>query len=214
MEPYIIQQNLMSKTVVKWWISIDEIIDENPSFKAHIILRNLNKNSKSGHGYIWTYYTPPEEQYQKLDHYPDFEISNWGNVKNNITNQQVQVHSYNGNAIVTIHDITWDTVTVKVSHLVAFTFLKNHPYFPVFENTKVYHKDLDTLNNIFDNLSFEMPNNQPFKINQINLETGKIINTFDSILAIEDFAINIDHVLDACNNVCSGTGGYGWEFSF
>lgn len=222
---YIIQQSLINQKVVKWWVSIDDIITCNSTFKKHIIQKNLNGNTKSGYGFIWSYYTPPKEIYKTLLYYPDFDVSNYGNVKNNKTSEQVIKKLNNDNyEIVEIYDNVPNILssklypqkneTICVHLLVAHTFLTKFGYTTLDTNSVVYHKDGNKSNNIVDNLTFDRQEYMPYKINQINMTNNKIIRTFNSVTEINIQNINIKHILDACNGICNCSNGYTWSFCY
>jgi len=225
MPTYIVQQLPVRQIVVKWWNSIDEIMLRYPNFKKHIIERNLKGITKSGHGFIWFYYTPPEEIYKTLTYYPDFDISNYGNVRNNKTSEQViKTINNDGYEIVEIHNNDSNMLSSKlypskneiicVHLLVAHTFLTNFSYTYLDNKTIVYHKDGNILNNIIDNLTFDRPEHLPVKINQIDMTNNKIIKTFNSIEDVNIPNANIDHILNACKGICNCSNGYAWSFNY
>ncbi len=214
---YIVQQSVISRKVIKWWSSIDDILLRYSGFKKHIILRNLNNNTKSGYGFIWFYYRPPQKIYKTLTNFQDFDVSNYGDVRNNKTLEKV-TKSINNNGYEYVEIYQYKTKknpineTVLIHSLVAYTFLTNYSYDLLDNDTTVYHKDDNKTNNIIDNLTFNRPEFLSFKINQIDLETGDVIKSFDKLSEIPN--VNTDHVLDACNGVCNCSGGYGWKFCY
>ncbi len=210
---YIVQQSIISRKVIKWWNSIDEILTQHTGFKKLVIDRNLNKITKSGYGFVWFYYKPPTKIFKTLKNFQDFDVSNYGDVKNNKTLEEItKTINSDGYEYVEIYQYNKVNEMVLVHLLVAHTFLTNYGYDLLDNNTTVYHKDGTKTNNIIDNLTFNRPEFLPFKINQIDLLTNKVIKCFDKLSEIPN--VNTDHVLDACNGVCNCSNGYGWAFCY
>jgi hypothetical protein len=211
----IAQKNIITKETIRLWNNIDEVIEKYPSFKKPIILKNLYNITKSAYAFVWTYYILPQEIYRTLLNYPDFDISNHGKIMNNKTNEILKMEIDNGYYVVSMHKndsnnhasklYDYPEENLYVHYLVAEAFLPN-----VYYSSIVYHIDNNTLNNIVTNLITERPNLYKMKIKQFNLATGADIAIYDNIDEI--IGVNHEHVYDACEGICNGSGGFGWAY--
>jgi len=130
------------------------------------------------------------KEYPECDKYL---VSNTGEVKNKKTSRRMMGSKVNGYRFVNFHPGAGKGHTPKMNRLVhrmvAITFLQNPDNLPV-----VNHKDTNILNNHVDNLEWvtykENMNTEETKknlrkgknskiIHQVEIETGKIINTFN-----------------------------------
>lgn len=221
-QTYIIQCSLLTKEPIKKWESIDQILEQNPTFKKHFIKFNLDGKTKMAHGFIWVYYTHLPEIYKRMTVFTDFDISNHGNVKNNKTGEELEQFADNdGYFFVMIHEP--DTKYRKskregwyIHILVADTFLGNLCYYPyvVTGDLAIYHKDGNIKNNWSNNLTFDPPAYILTKtpINQIDLATGKIIRTFPSYKQVLGTFKDMTEIelKKACDGATSSCRGFKW----
>lgn len=222
-QTYIIQCSLLSKEPIKRWLSIEEIIEQNPTFKKHFIKFNLDGKTKMAYGFIWVYYTPLTEIYKRMSVFTDFDISNHGNIKNNITGEELKkIEDEDGYLYVIVHESDTKYTTAKreewyIHILVADTFLDNPCYFPyvMAGDLAIYHKDGNIKNNRSNNLTFNPP---PYilsktPINQIDLITGEIIKTFPTYKhALGTFKDMTEIELkNACDGSRSSCKGFKWS---
>ena len=233
--PYILQQTTTNKILLKKWNSLDAIIKAHPTFKPHLIQKNLDNMIKSAYNFCWSYYIPDPEVYKQLKYFPDFDISTYGNIKNNKTSEPVPILvNHSGYQYVVIHQNDSKSFysklypspneTWQIHLLVADTFLENKNFFPYNTNSPnspnntqlVYHKDGDKSNNAASNLTFERPAHLPVKVNQIDLTTCKIIKTFPSIkhAVVSISGITENSITNACTGRCNSVKGFAWEFVY
>jgi hypothetical protein len=219
---YIIQKNPTDGEVINKWNSIDEILEKNSNFKKYLIEKNLSGVIKMAYGFCWSYYTHLEEIWKPLYYFPDFDISNYGIVKNNKTQELVPtLVNDNGHPYVVIHTLHTKLISgiyynALLYVLVADTFLENYNYYPYVGNDHaiVYYKDGNKSNVRSDNLTFDRPIHMVTKINKIDLQTGKVIETFPSLrqLFISVPGLNIQNVVNTCRGICNCSGGFGWQY--
>lgn len=223
---YIVQSSFKTKEPIAKWSSIEEIIEKNPTYKKHFIKFNLDGKTKMAYGYIWTYYTPLLEIYKQMTMFTDFDISNHGNVKNNKTGEELeQLYDDDGYPFVMVNKSCTKLTKSKregwyIHILVADTFLNNSCYYPYLDSCEidVYHKDGNIKNNWSNNLTFEPP---PYilcktPINQIDLETGRIIKTYPTYKqVINDFEdMRESDLKRACDGMMSSLKGFKWVMVF
>lgn len=88
-----------------------------------------------------------EEEYKQIELEPNYEVSNFGNVRNIETKDIKNTHfDKNGYKIVSLNGTKY-----KVHRLVAIYFVKNDN---IKNNTIINHKDENKTNNVFTNLEW------------------------------------------------------------
>ena len=149
------------------------------------------------------------------DTYSLYKINTKGIVINK--NNLLLINNVNGGyeTIKLKSDKTGNFKTFRIHRLVAMTYIKNdNPKF-----TKVNHIDENKLNNNVINLewcdeSYNITYSCGIKVNQIDLKTNKIINTFPSINTANIY-LKISSTSGLIGMVCKGTRptAYGFKWS-
>jgi hypothetical protein len=171
-----------------------------------------------------------EEIWKPIEEFPNYHVSNFGNVKNIVSNKILKKCLKGGyhSLSLTNNDIRKN---VKIHRLVAFAFIKNEE-----NKTDVNHKDKNKLNNHIDNLEWmtRRENNQHkslgliYKSNKnkqvvrIDKNDGNIIEQYNSIedagkWAFEnDLTKTIHNGRNAIGNCVNGLSaiayGFKWEY--
>ena len=171
-----------------------------------------------------------EEQWNKIQNFPNYYVSTFGNIKNITTNKLLKLCNKAGYYHVSLVNST-SRKSFKIHRLVAIAFISNPENKP-----EVNHKDKNKLNNHIDNLEWatksennlhrckdlKIKTNKNKSINRIDKETNKIIQSYNSI---EDAAMwafengltkNIHNGRNSIGNcLCSlsnSSYGFKWEF--
>ena len=171
-----------------------------------------------------------KEIWKQIDEFPNYSISNLGNVYSNISQKILKpTIDSNGYCIVGLF-INGQQKKKKVHQLVARAFIENP-----FEYQQVNHKDENKQNNRVDNLEWcdcsyninygtrnekvsksitNNPNKLRRKILCLDLSTNQIIKEYPSLRSVEKDGFNHGAVYQ----VCSGYGrlktykGYNWKY--
>lgn len=111
----------------------------------------------------------------------------------------------------------------SVHRLVGFTYLDNTQNLPV-----INHIDGVKDNNCVENLEwcthshnnlhtiflYGLPTHARKKVNQVSLESGEIINTFDSMkIAMDETGVQKANISKVCRGERDYAGGYFWEYA-
>lgn len=150
-----------------------------------------------------------------------YEVSNLGQVRN-IKRQKIMKMSPRPNGYLRISLYNGKGYNYYSIHrLVAITFLPNPDNLP-----QVNHKDSNKINNCVDNLEwctashnmnhvYENERNKlQKKVNQIDIDTEKVIKTFRSAtFAGTLLNINPGLIWFCCNNRLDQAGGYKWTYT-
>ena len=131
------------------------------------------------------------EEWRQIINFDNYEVSNFGNVRNKLTNQELSVKSKNYQIYCSIILRNRNNRTMKnmyVHRLVAFAFLDQ----PEFENMTVDHIDRNPSNNHVSNLRWATKLEQNINRNIPNTHVGKKIQaqneyetlTFNSLTII------------------------------
>lgn len=192
-----IQQYDLQNNLIKEW-SIKNLLQENINYKKDNIVNYIDDNAIEAYGYKWITIKKDknqlkeDEEFKNLDiiddlDFSDYEISNYGAVKNIIT-KVIYEYRYmtNGAPFVTLKPKDKNNKTTgniyKIDYLVALKFISNN-------SNKKYLKHLDgnLKNNYYKNL--EWTNEKPYKkpsvpakeIMQLD-SNNNIINKFRSAM--------------------------------
>ncbi len=142
-----------------------------------------------------------KEIYKTVSGYSNYEVSNFGNVKNKITNKLLKPCLKSGYLCLSLTDNDGERKFFKIHRLVALTFIPNP------DNKKtVNHKDHNKTNNKLDNLEWATTaeqNNHRRKCDkkirelvssravwQINYTTNKKIQLFQTIKFASEWVFN------------------------
>ncbi len=163
-----------------------------------------------------------ETVWKGVEGYPDYEVSNKGNVRNINTNRVLKRRlSAQGYDRVRLYKNKVGK-NEFVHRLVAIAFIPNPNNYPL-----VNHKDETTLNNSVENLewcTYQYNNSygdagkkkgiaNSKKVYQMN-ENGDIVRMFGSLReASETEMINITHISECCRSLRKHAGGYKWSFA-
>jgi len=215
----IIQYSLDNK-FIKEWNCLDEIKNELKIKSTSLISMCCMGKRKTAYNFIW-------KNLSKIEEIGDFReiISN-----NNKTYLKYKINSegiiINKNNIILKPKIEYGYKVVgltsddgiknnfKVHRLVAMTFIDNPNKYNI-----VNHIDENKLNNNVENLEWcnhkqNITHSQGKKVNQIDMETNKIIKTFDSVCdAFRELNKNYGaNIRWACEGKRKFAFGYKWEF--
>jgi hypothetical protein len=233
-ESRIVFQYDKNNKFMKEWISVKNILDNNPQYSESTILNNLTGHNKYAYGYLWRYKIPrckkiliqPEvnEIFKPIPKFENADLSNYyasnkGNIKNSkdlIMKKKISGNGYH--VLVLTNKLTDKKHTYLVHRLVAYTFLKNND--PI--NKKfVNHKDKNRSNCNVENLEWitRTDNNihaHGYKIKMIDPETNKIIKLFDSV-AHANIYLGMAKTSKIISNICKLNNsklycGYKWQF--
>lgn len=147
--------------------------------------------------------------------FPNIEVSNYGRFRNTKTNRLLAIIK-NGNPYyqIILYNQNKKRCTYSVHTIVALNFLPEH----LPGKTYVNHIDEDKHNNYYKNLQWLTPRENTVystgkAVNQIDLKTGKVIKTYDSIRAATR-AMGSKHnscISAVCNGKRPSMYGYGWQ---
>ena len=93
----------------------------------------------------------PITEYQSHILSGDYEVSNWGNVRNAKTNKNRALSDMRGYYKINLNDVNGKKVSIKIHRLVALYFL---PKIKNYEQMEVNHIDGNKRNNSFSNLEW------------------------------------------------------------
>jgi hypothetical protein len=139
-----------------------------------------------------------DEQWKQIQDFPNYQISTFGNVKNIITNKLLKPSNKGGYYNISLVN-SYCKKTVKIHRLVAITFIPNPE-----NKSDVNHKDKNKKNNHIDNLDWMtrkennihrckdlfITTNKNKPINKICIQTGEILETYNSIEEAALWAFN------------------------
>ena len=139
-----------------------------------------------------------EEQWKQIQDFPNYQISTFGNVKNIITNKLLKPSNKGGYYNISLVN-SYCKKAFKVHRLVAIAFIPNPENKPDVnhkdKNKKKYHIDnLDWMtrkeNNIHRCKDLSITTNKNKPINKICIQTGEILETYNSIEQAALWALN------------------------
>lgn len=170
------------------------------------------------------------EEWRVIKEYPNYSVSNFGNVKNNITQKILKLCKKGGYYNISLTNETGKK-TFKVHRLVALSFIENPE-----NKSDVNHEDKNKLNNNISNLTWmtRKENNQHKSIglvyksnknkqvNRLDKITGQILEKYNSIedagiWASENKLTSNSHngrnsVGNCVNGLSSTSYGFKWEY--
>ncbi|ARF11318.1 HNH endonuclease [Klosneuvirus KNV1] len=184
----IVVQYSLDNEIIKEWNSMKELIKENPKYKQRIISDCCLNRKESIYGFKWKYknyimdttgFTQVKTDDGKI--YSKYQINKNATVINR-NGRQIKPIFGNGYNMVKLRSDKEEEKSFQVHRLVAITFIPNPENKPI-----VNHLDEDKLNNNADNLEWATHKRNTThsigkKVHQIDIKTGKILNTFDSLV--------------------------------
>lgn len=113
-----------------------------------------------------------EEEWKTIDKFLNYEISNYGNLRNKTTKYILKPSIKSGYLCVSLNDVNGDRKSFKIHRLVALTFIPNT------ENKQtVNHKDHNKLNNNLSNLEWATTSEQNNHKRKCKKETQELISS-------------------------------------
>ena len=170
------------------------------------------------------------EEWRLINDFPNYSVSNFGNVKNNKTNRIMKLNVKGGYHNVSLINNNLKK-TLKVQRLVALVFIENPENKP-----EVNHKDKNKLNNNINNLEWNThlencqhksiglvyKSNKNKPINRIDKMTGEILEKFNSIedAGVWVFKNNLtsnshngrNSIGNCVNGLSNSAYGFRWEY--
>ncbi len=224
----IIQLDKNNK-IIKEWENLHSIIKKNKRYKKDTIRKCLNKVHKITYGFVWKYKNKQKHEYV-LKHdeefknigrffkyaYSDYEISNYGTVRNinkgNILKPQITGGYYS----VTLKDlISRRYISNRINRLVAYLFVEGRTT----ENRVVNHIDENKFNNYYKNLEWVTMRQNTIhsvgkKVSQHDKKTGELIKIYNSI-ADAAKCVNGDDsgIISCCKGKLKTSRGYKWKYA-
>lgn len=221
----ITQYDLDSKKIKKW-NNVKEIIAKNSAYKYFYLMSRV-VNGKSCYGYIWKYDEKEETKLEKDEQFKNigiidgsnltgYEISNYGKIRNVKRNTYIIHTTKKGYEYTQLYDlVTKKPVYFQVHRLVAMLFVPGKAQ----EKNIVNHIDKNRSNNYYKNLEWTTIKGNTIhaigrKVQQIDIKTGELINTFDTITeAYKSFGKPCNsHISLCCNGKACQTLGYKWKY--
>lgn len=217
-----IYQHNLNDELIKLWNSVNDIIKDG-KYSIHLIKQNCKKIIENAHGFVWSY-VEKEETLDDIDGFVPVKTDDnkiYSNYKINrngviINNKNKVLSKVKTGGYYTTNLTSDDKIAkfFKINRLVAITFIDNPNNYPV-----VNHIDENKLNDNVENLEWctysqNSAHSLGKKINQIDIETNKVINTFNSISDAQRFLgekcrMNISEV---CRGLRNKAYGYKWSY--
>ena len=220
----ILQYN-QNGTLIKKWNNMSEIIKDNPNFDKFKIYENISGRSKTTYKYIWKYEKVEQIKIEKDEifknigiidgkDFSNYEISTYGKVKSLFRNKIITLIECLGkyHFVVLYEKNKQNGYRYLVHKLVALLFIKGKTK----EKCIVNHIDENKQNNYYKNLEWvtykeNSTHSVGKNVNQIDLQTGEIINTFKSIRnAARSINKKTSGISNCCNNKRESFNGYKW----
>lgn len=231
--PSILQYDI-ENNLIKEWKDINEILENNKEYKKKSLQDCLNRTCDQRYNYVWKYKDPNANKKKEIDEtiYDDeefrnigifdnidfslYEVSNYAKVRNTETKKLLRPATCTTGyfqVFLTAKDGT--KYNRKVHRLVAFKFVEGYST----TNNFVNHIDENILNNHYKNLEWctlrqNTIHSTGRKVDQIDIETNKVIKTFDS-LADASRLFGKDSqmcIIRVCQHVKKTAYGYKWEY--
>ena len=220
--------------LIKEWKNINEILENNKEYKKESLRDCLNETCKTKYDYIWKYKDPNVNKKKDIDNtlhvdevfknigifdgidFSLYDASNYGKVKNTETQKilrpAIGTTGYNQVFLIAKDKKGYNR---KVHRIVAHVFVDGHSE----TNNYVNHIDENPLNNYYKNLEWcsnrqNIVHSTGKKVNQIDIETNKIIKTFDSLAeAAKLFGKDSQMcIIRVCQHKKKTAYGYKWEY--
>ena len=149
--------------------------------------------------------------------FPNYEVSNYGKVQNIKTKRYLKPSNNSGYHRVILRTDDYKNVSVYVHKLVALIFCKKPKNYN--KSYDANHIDENKLNNYYKNLQWINQGNSAIRlqgttVEQINMDTGEVINTFASMRMAAKFLGDVrkdSHIRECCNGKRNYAYGYKWR---
>ena len=168
------------------------------------------------------------EEWRKIDEFPNYSVSNFGNIMNVKTNKMLKLSNKSGYYNVSLTNEN-NYKTIKVHRLVAISFIENPE-----KKTDVNHKDKHKLNNNIANLEWmtrhennihrcqglKITNNKNKSILRLNKDNNEILEIYDSIEDAGTWAFNNEYTKtihngrNAIGNCLNGLSKLAYKFKW
>jgi hypothetical protein len=218
-KPTIVYQYTKNNELIKKWDSLMDIQNELGLNIGNISSNCLGK-TKSSYKFIWKYENVINniEDFVQVKTFDsntyNYKINKQGDVinsNNKLFKPQLVGNYYSCNLLDTNNNVK----SFKIHRLIAMTFINNPNKYEI-----VNHIDENKLNNNIENLEWcttkqNATHSCGIKVNQIDINTNNIINTFDSI-SNACLILNIKPCGGAIKLVCQGIRktAFGFKWSF
>ncbi len=186
----------MNGTFIKEWSCVVEIVKHNNTYRKSSIYACITGKQNSAYGYIWKYKN--DKKIKKIENdeifknigiiddkdFSNYEISNYGNIKSLYTNKLMKYSINKGGYYYNnlIDKTTKKGKIMTIHKIVAELFVDGKTN----EKKFINYIDKNKKNNHYKNLKWSYwknnINSDGKKIVQLDLETGKKINTYGSII--------------------------------
>jgi hypothetical protein len=216
--------------LIKEWRNMREIINQNPTYSDKTIYQSI-KDKGSRYSFYWQYKNQPknfvidlrkDEKFKNMgkldDHdFTHYEISNYGTFRNISTNNFLRSSPDSaGYSTIRLFDkITKEIFKDFVHYYVATIFIGKKPI----EKHVVNHIDENKANNHYKNLEWasrrhNSEHSLAKRVNQIDISTGKISKTFESIArAGEAIGKPSSSIVQCCKGKQRLAFGFKWEYA-
>ncbi|RYX83696.1 hypothetical protein EON73_03750, partial [bacterium] len=211
--------------IIKVWDDITDV-ESQLGYPRKNIFTCCNGKVKTAYGFVWkkdvkkraidiSMYKPITAY--KGKNYPNYGINEHGEVVNFITKYVIKPQLPDGYLCVGLSCSDKTNKSCYVHKLVACTFLKNKNNYTV-----VNHIDKNKLNNHVSNLEWCTPRENTThamgkKVIQIDPETSKVLNRFDSISEaarhIKGNKCSSSPISNACSGKTKLSYGYKWKWA-
>ena len=218
--------------LIKEWNNVREIL-ENTEYVVPHIYNAITDKCISAYGYIWKYKYDKIIKETIIEHdevfkncgiiegydMSNYEVSNYGKIKSLYTGKFLELIIKHGYHRMTFKIKNRKPKVFSVHRLVAYLFVDG------WTNEKKYvnHIDKNKLNNYYKNLEWcthrkNTKHALDKKVQQINIENGNIINTFNSItdaylsLGFEKKEGMCVGIAKCCKRIQSSAYGYKWKY--
>jgi hypothetical protein len=223
----VIFQYDKNNKLIKKWNNIKEILEVNREYKYNQLMSCLTGYRKYVYDCKFEYEEKDPVKFEKDEKFKNigtfnehdfsiYQVSNYGKVKNikrNLILNPVVIGGYN---YVSLFDQNKKQHTkMSIHRLVAYKFCVGFSTV----NNIVNHLDENKLNNHYENLEWTTTKGNVIhslgkKVNQIDIETEKVIKTFDTIT---DAYLSFNkpcnsHISRACAGIESQALGYKWKY--
>ena len=221
--------------LIKEWIGIDEILKHNPTYDKNHLQHKMNGHI--AYGYLWKYKFDKPKSKQDTELQKDeifknigiikdrdfniYEVSNYGKVRNIKDKHKFLRPAIDNKGYYKV--ILYDKATHKnynmtIHNIVGNVFVEK-PKDKVVD--RVNHIDENKLNNYYKNLEWTDAGGNSVhslgkKVNQLDIDTGEIINTFNSIADAERAIHSKNHgarIINCCKGKDITCYGYRWEYA-